>query len=107
MGLELVLRHHEEHDEEDGFAVEGIELDADGGAPESGYDLADLRGGGVRDRDAEADAGAHGFLALTDGFEDGLLVGAIDFAGCHKAVNQLLDGLPAFLGSHLGDDLRL
>ena len=107
MSLELVLRHHEENDEEDRFAVEGIEGNASGGASERGHDLANLRGGGVRDRDAEADSGAHGFLALTDGLEDGILIGAIDFAGCHEAIDQFLDGLPAFLGGHLGNDLRL
>ena len=65
--LELVAGNDEKDDEMDQFVVQRIELDAGSGTSEGGHHFADMLGRGVRDGDAEPDAGAHRFLALLEG----------------------------------------
>src|SRR5258708_29652307 len=55
---------------------------------------------------AEADAGAHGRLALFDDGGDLIAVVRLDLAGLHQVGDQFVNGLPAVGGQHLGNDLR-
>ena len=68
-------------------------------------DFLDQIRGGVRDADAEADAGAHGGLALFDDGGDGVAVAGLDLAGGHQIADQFVNGLPAVGGAQIGDDL--
>ena len=102
MGLKLVLGDDEEDDEADGGVVEGLELDAMGGAAKGGDDAAHAVRRGVRDGDAKADAGAHGLLAGAEGAEDGLLVARPDFVLGNEEFDQLHDGAPPLGGFHFG-----
>ena len=95
MFLELALRDEEEHHQVDGLIVQGVEIDALLGAAEGADDFVDQVGGGVRDADAEADAGAHGGLALLDDGGDGFAVLGLDFAGGDEIADQFVDGFPA------------
>ena len=67
MDLELVPGNNEENDEVHEFVVERVKFNARGRASEGGHHFGDVLGGGMRDGDAEADAGAHRFLALLQG----------------------------------------
>ena len=105
MGLELVLWHYEEDDEADRGVVEGLELDAVGGAAKRGDDVFHPVRGGVGDGDAEADAGAHGFLAGAEGAEDRLLVLGLDLPLGDQQLHQFHDGAPALGGFHFREYL--
>ena len=107
MFLKLALRHEEEHDELDGLVVERVEIDAFARAAERADDLEHQIRRGVRDADAEADAGGHGGFALFDGGGHGFAVAGLDFAGGHEVGDQLVNRLPAVCRFQFGDDLPL
>ena len=65
------------------------------GAAQRADDLVNQVRRGVRNADAEADAGAHRGLALLDHGGDGLAVLGLDLAGGHQVVDQLVDRFPA------------
>ena len=62
--LKLIFRHDEKDDEFHRRIIERVELDPRCRAPESGDHFVHAIGRGVRDGDAETDAGAHRLLAL-------------------------------------------
>ena len=68
-------------------------------------DFVDQIGRGVRNADAEADAGAHGGFALLDDGGDGVAMLGLDFAGGHEVVDQFINGLPAIGRLQIRDDL--
>lgn len=102
MGLELILGHDEKNDEPDGGVVEGFELDAVGGAAEGGDNGVDAVGGGMRNGNAETDAGAHRLLPGAESGEHGLLVFGLDFVLGNQEFDQFHDGAPPFGGFHIG-----
>ena len=105
MLLELALRHQEEHDQVDRLVVQGIEVDAFLRAAQRADHFIDQIRRGVRDADAEADAGAHGGLALLDHRRDGVVMFGLDLAGRHQVVDQLIDRFPAVGRPQVSDDL--
>ena len=62
-------------------------------------------GRGVRDADAEADAGGHGGFALLDGGGHGVAVAGLDLAGGDEIADEFVNRLPAVRRFQFGDDL--
>ena len=60
---------------------------------------------GVRNGDAEADAGAHRFLALPERAEDDFPVFRVDLFSGDEQIDQFDDRRPTFSGLHLREDL--
>jgi len=90
------------------LSVEGLELDAFLGTPERGHDVGDQIGGGVRDADAEPDAGTHRVLAFAHHPGNGLLIFLAQGSGGHQLGDQFINGFPPVPRLHVGDDvLRL
>ena len=81
MLLKLALRHEKEHDELHRLVVERIEIDARLGTAQRAHHFVNQVGRGVRNADAEPDAGAHGRLALLDRGGHGIAVPRLDFPG--------------------------
>jgi len=105
MGLKLILRDDEEHNEPDRRIIERVELDALGRATESRDYFRDRVGRRMRNGNPKTDPCAHRFLALLERGEDGVAAGGIDFPQADEQVNQLDDRGPAFRRFHLGNDL--
>jgi hypothetical protein len=104
MSLELIFRDDEEDDVFDWRVVERVEFDAFVRAAKRGDDLANPVAGGVWDRDAKANAGAHRLFALPECREHEITVLGLHFAASDKQFDEFDDGRPAFVGLHLGDD---
>ena len=105
MGLKLILRHDEEHDEFHRRIIERVELDPGATSAEGGHHFLDSIGRGVRNGDAETDAGAHRFLALFERGENAFAILRLDLAQADQQIDQLDDGRPTFGRLHLGNDL--
>lgn len=105
MLLELALGNQEQDHQLDRLIVERLELHAGRRAAEDADDLGDEIGDGVRNTDAEADAGAHRLFALLDDRGDVLAVFGRNSARRHQLFDEFVDRLPAIGRPHLGDDL--
>lgn len=103
--LKLTLGNEEKHDEVHRLIVERVEVDPFLRAAQRTDDFRDQIGGGVRDADAEPDAGAHGSLALLDNRSDGLAVLRLDFSGGDEIVDEFVNGLPTVSGLQIREDL--
>ena len=103
--LELALRHEEEHDEIDRLIVQGVKVHAFLGSAERADDFVNQVRRGVRDADAESDAGAHRRLALLDDGGDRIVMLGFDLAGHHEVADQLVNGLPAISRLQIREDL--
>ena len=57
--------------------------------------------------DPETDACAHGLFALTNGLQNRIPIGGIDFPGFNENVHHFPDGVPTFCGSQFRNDLGL
>ena len=75
--------------------------------PERADDFVNQIRRGMRDADAEPDAGAHRGLAFLDGGGDGVAVFGLNFARGDEIADQLVNGFPAVRGAQIGDDLLL
>ena len=105
--LKLTLRDEKEHDEIHGLIVESVEVHALARAAQRADDFGDEVRAGVRDADAEPNAGAHGGFAFFDDGSDGIVMLGFYFAGADEVFDQLIDRLPAVGGLQIGDDLLL
>jgi hypothetical protein len=75
-----------------GRIIERVEFNAGGGAPKGGDDLLHAVGRSVRNRDAEADPGAHRLLALPECGEHYIAVRLLHFSACDQQIDELHDG---------------
>ena len=103
--LKLTLGDEEKHDEVYRLVVEGVKVDAAAGTAQSADDFGDQIRRGVGDADAEADARAHGGLALFDGRGDGVAILGLDFSGGDQVVDQFVNRFPAGGGLQIREDL--
>ncbi len=96
--LKLALRHEKQHHQIHRLIIQRLKIDTLGRAPQRADDFVDEISGGVRDADAEADAGAHRVLAFLYRVDDGLAILGGDGATGHKLVDQFVNRLPAIRG---------
>ena len=95
--LKLALRHQEQHDELYRLIVERIEAHAFLRTAQRADNFKNQIGRGMRNADAESNAGAHGSLALFDGGGHGVAIIGLDFARGDEIANQLVNRFPAIL----------
>ena len=92
MGLKLVFRNDEEHDEFYGRIVQRIEFDPAGGAPEGGDDFIHAIRGGVGNGDSKADSRAHRFLALPKHRQHDIAIRGLDLILRHQQFHEFDNG---------------
>ena len=105
MFLELTLGNEKKHDEIYRLIVEGIKVDPFLRATQRTDDFRDQIGGGVRDADAESDAGAHRSLALLYDCGDGLAMLRLNFSGGYQIVDEFINRLPTVGCLQICEDL--
>ena len=89
----------------DRLIVQRVEVDALLRAAQRPDHFVNQVRGGVRNADAEPDAGAHRRLALFDHGGDGLEVFGFDFAGGDQEGDEFINRFPAVRGPQIRNDL--
>ena len=105
MLLKLTLWHQKQHDQVDGLIVQRIKIDALLGSAKRTHNLVDEIGRRVRNADTKPDTSAHRGFALLDHRGDGVEIFALDFARRDEVVDKLVDGFPAVVRVHAGNNL--
>ena len=87
MRLKLILWHNKQDNEFHWSIIQGVKLDSAGRSSKRSHDLFKPIGRAVRNGDAEADAGAHGFLALFERRQNAVPVRGFDFVQSNEQIN--------------------
>lgn len=103
--LKLALRHEEEHHQIHRLIVQRVEIAAFAGAAQRADDFGDQIGGGMRNSDSEANAGAHLRVALLDHGSDGLAVLGFDSSRSDEVADQFVNRFPTGGGLQIREDL--
>lgn len=105
MLLKLTLRSEEENAEADRLVVERLEIHRGFEVGDDGDRRLNAGNAGMRNGQAETDAGAVAGLAIFNGFDDAGAVFGADFTEADELVNQCINHAPTVRGGHFRSEL--
>src|SRR5687768_7800695 len=105
MFLELALGNEKKHYKVNGFVVQGIKIDAFGGAAEGANHFINQIGARVGNPYTKPDAGAHGVFAFAHDGGDGLAMFRLDLSRRYEVLDQFFDRFPAVRSPEFRGDL--
>ena len=103
--LELTLRSKEENTEAHRLIIEGLEIHRGFEVGDDGDRRLNAGNAGMRNGQAETDAGAVAGLAIFNGFDDAGAVFGADFTEADELVNQCINHAPTVRGGHFRSEL--
>jgi len=103
--LELTLRSKEENTEAHRLIIEGLEIYRGFEVGDDGDRRLNAGNAGMRNGQAETDAGAVAGLAIFNGFDDAGTIFSANFSVTDELINQCVDYAPTVRGGHFGSEL--
>ena len=97
----------DEHDDVDGGAVVGVEVESFAADAEHAFDTVSFGDAAMRDGGAASDGGGAFFFAFHDGVVQFLLFVWGDAVGANVEVRHLVEGVPFVFGFEVGEDVFL
>src|SRR5437879_13874782 len=94
MRLELIFWHDKQDNEFHRRIIQGVKLDSACRSSKRSDDFLKPIGRAMWNGDTEADAGAHGFLALFEGRQNAVPIGGFYFVQANRRMDHLGDCRP-------------